>query len=366
MWPPARTPPLSGRFSTAALALPLSLSLALAGCHSKGKAEKHETGDLGKPVARIDDEVITVADLQERINKQSPFVRARFASLDKRKEFLDNIVRFEVMAKEAEKQGYGKDPEVIRTMKQQMISKFLQKEFDAKLKVEDVPDAEVERYYKDHPDEFNRPDQVRVSQILVKDKAKAEKIEKEAKALPKDDGKAFRELVAKVSEDADSKPRGGDLLPFDAKSTAQPKAVVDAAFQIPQVGDISPAVKTDKGYVILRLTQRFPGFSRPLSEVKRQIQQRLFRDLRTKALDKFVEDLKEKAHVTIDEGNLAKVQLETGLEGGAPAPDPRLPVSGLGTGPSAPPPVSPPSTGQNAATGNPMPRGASPSPTHTP
>ena len=37
-------------------------------------------------------------------------------------------------------------------MKQQMISKFLQKDFESKLKVEDVPDADVEKYYKEHPD----------------------------------------------------------------------------------------------------------------------------------------------------------------------------------------------------------------------
>lgn len=314
-------------FRASALAVTLALSFG-SGCQKKGKAEQQETGELGKPVAKIDDEVITVGDLQERINKQSPMVRARFASLDKRKEFLDNIVRFEVMANEAEKQGYAKDPEVIRTMKQQMISKYLLKEFDAKLKVEDVPEAEVERYYKDHPDEFNRPDQVRVSEILVKDKAKADKVEKEARALAKDDQKGFAALVTKYSEDVDSKPRGGDLLAFDAKNVVHPKPIVDGAFQLTNAGDISPPIKTDKGWAILRLSQRYPGFSRPLSDVRRPIQQKLFRDLRTKALDKLVEDLKQKAHVTIDEGNLAKVQLETGLEGTSPG-GPTQPGNGV-------------------------------------
>ena len=70
-------------------------------------------------------------------------------------------------------------------MKQQMISKFLQKDFESKLKVEDVPDADVEKYYKDHPDEFNRKDEVRVSEILVKDKAKADKACARRKRAPK-------------------------------------------------------------------------------------------------------------------------------------------------------------------------------------
>ena len=58
---------------------------------------------------------------------------------------------------------------------------------------------------------------------------------------------------------------------------------------------------------MLRLTQKRPGFNRPLAEVKRQIQQRLFRDMRTKAMDAFVADLKKKSTIEINEENLAKV-----------------------------------------------------------
>ena len=68
---------------------------------------------------------------------------------------------------------------------------------------------------------------------------------------------------------------------------------------------MSPPVKTDKGWAILRLTQKRPGFNRSLAEVKHQIQQRLFRDLRSKAMDTFVEDLKKKTTIEINDANLA-------------------------------------------------------------
>src|SRR5207344_3435877 len=119
-------------------------------------------------VAKVGDTVITVGDVQKGINKQSPFVRSRYTTPDKKKDFVDNLIRFEVMANEAQARGYDKDPEVVRVMKQQMISKFLQKDFESKLKVEDVPEADVEKYYGDHPDEFNKKEQVRVSEVLVK------------------------------------------------------------------------------------------------------------------------------------------------------------------------------------------------------
>ena len=228
-----------------------SAALAASACHKSGEIHPTQnTADLSQIVVKVGDNVITVGDVQERINKQSPFIRARYTTVEKKKEFLDNLVRFEVMAAEAQKRGYDKDPEVQRVMKQQMISKFLQKDFESKLKVEDVPEADVEKYYNDHPDEFNKKDEVRVSEILVKDKAKAEKVYAEAKAQPKTAGadqKGFRDLVTKYSEDEDSKTRGGDLTFFNKDSTTYPKAIIDASFKLSEVGDVSPPVKTDKG-----------------------------------------------------------------------------------------------------------------------
>ena len=130
-----------------------------------------------------------------------------------------------------------------------------------------VPDADVEKYYNAHPEEFNQKDQVRVSQILLKDKAKADKVAAEVKALSKvnmADQKAFRDLVTKYSEDEDSKPRGGDLTFIDKDTQLYPKPIVEGAFSLKEVGDVV-TVKTDKGFHILKLTQKRPGFSRPMA-----------------------------------------------------------------------------------------------------
>jgi peptidyl-prolyl cis-trans isomerase C len=297
--------------------------------------------DPSQVVAKVDDAVITVTDVQDRINKQSPFVRARYTNADKKKEFLDGLVKFEVMAAEAARRGYDKDPDVQRVMKQQMISKLMQKDFESKLKVEDVPDADVEKYYNEHPTEFHQKDEVRVSAIFAKDKGKADHAYAEAKALPKGpaglgDQKGFRDLVTKYSDDEESKPRGGDLSFFGEDSATVPKPIVEAAFKLKDVGDLAPPVKTDKGWAVVRLTQKRPGFNRPLPEVKRQIQQRLFRDLRSKAMDAFVDDLKKKSSITINDDNLAKVVVEAGTS--------RAPGSELPGMPGAPAGGPPPGT----------------------
>ena len=333
------------------LAVAAAVGLASA-CKRGGKTRGGENVDPSQVVAKVDDSVITVTEVQDKINKQSPFVRARYTTPEKKKEYLDSLIRFKVLANEAERRGYDKDPEVVRVMEQQMISKFLQKDFESKLKVEDVPDADVEKYYKDHPAEFNQKDEVRVSEIVVKDKSKADKVLAEAKALPKAsptgaDQKGFRDLVTEYSEDEDSKARGGDLSFIEKDSNKLPQPIVEAAFKLADVGDVT-AVKTDKGWAVLRLTQKRPGFNRPLAEVKRQIQQRLFRDLRSKAMDNFVADLKKKSTIDVHEENLAKVVIDTGAGAGAGGP-PSPGMSSLGgpgpapgmMAPGLPPPGTP-------------------------
>src|SRR5262245_17686872 len=81
-------------------------------------------------LAKVDDVVITVGELQERLNRMSPYVRARYTSLEQKKEFLDSLIRFEVLAKEAQRRGFDQDPEVIRSMKQVMIQKLMKDEFE--------------------------------------------------------------------------------------------------------------------------------------------------------------------------------------------------------------------------------------------
>ena len=41
------------------------------------------------PLAKIDDVTITLGEFEERLNRQSPYIRARYTSLEQKKEFLD-------------------------------------------------------------------------------------------------------------------------------------------------------------------------------------------------------------------------------------------------------------------------------------
>jgi hypothetical protein len=127
--------------------------------------------ELKAVLAKIDDVTITLGEFQERINRQSPYIRARYTSLEQKKDFLDSLIRFEVLAKEAYRRGFDKDPEVVRTMKQVMIQKLMREEFDTKVTADTVPDDEMKKYYDANLAEYVKPEEVRASAIILKNKA---------------------------------------------------------------------------------------------------------------------------------------------------------------------------------------------------
>ena len=308
---------LAGRPS---LCLIAGAALALCACDrmggGKSEAAPKRAEDPSQTLAKIDDVVISVADFQTRINQQSPYVRARYTSLERKREFLDNLVRFEVLAKEAERRGYQNDDEVQRTMKQVMIQRLMKEEFDTSVKLEDITDDECRKYFEAHGDEFNKPEEIRVADIVVKDAATGKKVLSDPRIKGVEPA-GFRELVAQYSTDAATKDRGGDLRYFDAKSKELPPEIVKAGFALVNIGDVSEPVKGASGLHILKLTGRRKALVRPFDEVKAQIKNRLFRDKRTTAMEDFVKKLREKSKVEVHEDRLAKVQVEGGT-GGAP------------------------------------------------
>jgi peptidyl-prolyl cis-trans isomerase C len=275
-------------------------------------AKSPGTAEPSNVVARVDGKPITLSEVQQRIDALDPYSKARYSSPEQRKKFLENLVRFEVLAREAEKRGYDRDPDVQRALKNQMIQVFLRKELDEKLKAEPISEADVARYYREHEADFRQPEQVRVSQILVADRATAEKVTALARAEQKHDqsDRPFRGLVEKYSIDQDSKPLGGDLTFVDRQNTQLPRAVVDAAFALKEVGDISPPVASDKGFHVLKLTQRRPGFTRPLEGVSAEIKRLILLDRRAKKQEEMVAEMRQKLKVQIYDDELAKVTVE--------------------------------------------------------
>jgi peptidyl-prolyl cis-trans isomerase C len=319
-----------------------------AGGGNKGPSSPPQSAEeLKAPLAQIDDVTITLGEFQERINRQSPYIRARYTSLEQKKEFLDSLIRFEILAKEAYRRGLDKDPEVVRTMKQVMIQKLMRDEFDAKVTADTVKDADMKTYYDANSAEYVKPEEVRASAIILKNRAQADRVLLEAKGDAGKTNKGFRDLVTKYTADEETKLRGGDLRYFDMTTKDLPAPVVKAAFALVNTGDVSGVVDAGTGqFYILKQTGRRKAMTKSFEDAKPQIRNKLFREQRLQAQKDFVDGLRAKAKIEVNEGNLAKVRIDTSAAGDdghghdlTPPPMAPLPTN---------PPTSPPATGSGA------------------
>jgi len=293
--------------------------------------------ELKAPLAKIDDVTITLGELQERINRQSPYIRARYTSLEQKKEFLDSLIRFEVLAKEAYRRGLDKDPEVVRTMKQVMIQRLMRDELDTKITADTIADGDMRAYYDANLAEYVKPEEVRVSAIIVKNRTQGDRVALEARGEAGKTNKGFRELVNRYSQDEDSKLRGGDLRYFDAATKDVPAPVVKAAFGLLNTGDVSTSVDAGNGtWYVLKQTGRRKSMTKSFDDAKPAIRNKLFRDKRQSAQKDFVDGLKATAKIEINETNLAKVRIDTSqaVDDGHGRDLPALPMS---PAPPAPP-----------------------------
>ena len=123
----------------------LLLALLLLAC-SKGEGTSRGSGARNEPVlARGRGIAVTEADFRAKLTEQSPFSRAYDGTMERKKDLLETVIRFELLAKEAEEQGLDKDPEVRAALKRVMVQKLLRKALDERDGTPGAPPAREQR-----------------------------------------------------------------------------------------------------------------------------------------------------------------------------------------------------------------------------
>ena len=128
--------------------------------------------------------------------------------------------------------------------------------------------AEVEKYYRDHIDDYSAPELARVRHILVSPadatpaadaaaRRKAEDLLRRVRA-----GESFATLARENSDDSATREDGGDVGVF---SPGQMLPEFDRAAFAMRVGDLVGPVRTEAGYHILECLERAPREKTPLA-----------------------------------------------------------------------------------------------------
>jgi peptidyl-prolyl cis-trans isomerase D len=201
---------------------------------------------------------------------------------------LDLENRVEVSREEIE-EHYKNTKESHRTP---VMLKTRHLSFDPKLyreKVEIRPE-EIEAFYRVNEDRFIKEEKVRAGHILLEVKGNEDgKREEEARKKAEEirgrieKGEDFSQLAKRFSQDTASASKGGDLGYFERGQMV--KDFEEAAFSL-KTGEVSPVVRTPRGFHIIKVKDVQERRTEPLEEVKSVIEE----ELRTEGADELARE----------------------------------------------------------------------------
>lgn len=313
-------------------------------------------------VLKINGKEITKAQYYEDFNKikDVQFKNApkeikkddSYAVLSLKERYTNDLIARELLSQEFEKRKISATDEEIEAKKKQIIAQIGSEEQFKKILKENnisderlksdmanevkidklvdsitktkVTDNDVKKFYNQNKFQFEQPERVKLSQILIScneneikkniteaDKeaklssanidekvkeeiAKQENLAKEVQAKAAKNPANFAALAKEYSQDKNSAQNGGDIG-FVTKG-ALGKELADVAFS-QKVGVVSPLIKTPQGYYIIIVKDKAAKGYQPLSTVSADIKTFLTRQNKFQAFQKFLEGLKQNATI---------------------------------------------------------------------
>jgi peptidyl-prolyl cis-trans isomerase C len=304
------------------LAPVLLLGLLFFGC--KKKVEEKPQNSVGatvsadnRVVATVNGDPISLAEFQERFGRTG--IKAEHeAELEVKVEFLNRLIERKMMLSEAQRKRikvglpeisakmealrteYGKDIKDLLASQgvdfekwksdiweDIMIERLIAREVNRRTS---VTPSDVRRYYQANSQEFERPERVRVRQIVVATEEEARKVEDLLQS-----GTDFATLAREKST-APEAEHGGDLGFFAA---GEMPAEFNVVFGLPK-GGISGIVKSPYGFHVFKLEEKRPAGKTGLDEVSKAIVEKLRREKEDTRYKQWLKELRSRTKFEVN------------------------------------------------------------------
>jgi peptidyl-prolyl cis-trans isomerase SurA len=205
----------------------------------------------------------------------------------------------EDLQKAAEAQGVSFEDLKEQIRENVITSEVISQEVGHKI---DIAPSEMQAYYNAHLQEFQRPEQVKLSEILVatpnpEDAAQVAEAQKKAEAVEArlKTGADFA-TVAKADSGGPTAQEGGRL--GDYKRGDLPKVMEDATFDL-QPGQFTAPIRTKQGWLILEVTEHNKGGVMPLADVQGDIQEKIGMAKMEPAMRSYLGKLRDEAAIQV-------------------------------------------------------------------
>lgn len=239
---------------------------------------------------------VTMQDVDAALIGMTASQRANFMNSPKRiEELIDRLLINQQLANEARTAKLDKDP-LFPVAVAQQGNRILTDQLALKLRGEillgDIELLARERYDV-NPDAYTSPARADVRHILISikertdadAKARAETVREKVLA-----GENFIELVKEYSDDRTKGTNDGEI--HDGEAEGLVPEFIAAVKLLKTKGQISPLVKTDFGYHVIKLEERYPALPQSFDQVKERIIAELANRMRDTRVKEYIDQLK--------------------------------------------------------------------------
>ncbi|MGB0035359.1 MAG: peptidylprolyl isomerase, partial [Candidatus Acidiferrales bacterium] len=213
----------------------------------------------------------------------------------------NNLASMEDLEKAVESEGIVWEEYKLQLRNNLLTQEVIRREVGSHI---DIPKEEVTKYYEEHKQEFNRPEQVLLAEIFL---STAGKTPEEAAAIQRkaedyhnrvQKGEDFNELAKRYSEGSTAKD-GGGLGAFKPGELA--KQLEDVVFKMDK-GQVTDVIQTKTGFEILKVIDHYQAGLQPLEKVENEIMNRLYMQKMQPTLRTFLAQLREESYVMVKPG----------------------------------------------------------------
>ncbi len=267
----------------------------------------------GPAVAKVGEVSLTVDEVVARLRAQGTASARRHADQAKLREFVEDQIRFELLARAARERGLANDPDVVDAARKVMVRKLLLADLGpVTFANAEVADAAIAAYYDKHKDQYQQPEKRRIAHVQLAPtpagKALADSLLAKLRAHPEDKNQ-LRTLAARHSLDPETRQVGGEVpfTTYDEMEATYGPTFAGKVFAAAPGALIDTALQSTRGWHLVRVVSQREALTRSLDEVGEDIRERLLKTQRAEVFERYLQSLRERYPVALYEEHLAEV-----------------------------------------------------------
>ena len=272
-------------------------------------AEKITQADLDAQIENaLDNQLSSIAAFMstEQLNEQKKKMLEQYQNPQAKQQFLQSWLGQEILYREALEIQLTEKPDVKKLLNELakgiLSQQLMNEQLASKI---NITQTDLETYYAANKDKFLEPAKAKISHILVNEEQQAKDIIERIK-----NGEEFGKLAKEHSQDTSTKENAG-VIDIDVIEGSDVPVIGDVnelnkkifASEAPKV--LEEAVKTEKGWEIIKVDAKESRRQKTFDEVRQQVMMMLSNQKRQEVQQDYIRQMMDKYNVIIHTSVLA-------------------------------------------------------------